>query len=87
MPTRASEREDTYLGNNKKKLKKRKTDLYGMHVNGFLLHVFFTKKKILIIKIILMGMFDGSTGGSGSIFWTAEYQKNVLRSTYNKVYE
>lgn len=34
-----------------------------------------------------MGMFDGSTGGSGSIFWTAEYQKNVLCSTYNKVYE
>lgn len=34
-----------------------------------------------------MGMFDGSTGGSGLIFWTAEYQKNVLCSTYNKVYE
>lgn len=44
-----------------------------MHVNRLLLHVFH-RKKVLIICIALMEMSYGNNGGSGSIFWTAEYQ-------------
>ena len=40
MLTATEEKEDAYLGNDKKKLKKRETDLYCMHVNGFLVQVF-----------------------------------------------
>lgn len=34
-----------------------------------------------------MGTSYGNSVGAGSIFWTAEYQNNVLCTMYNIVYE
>lgn len=34
-----------------------------------------------------MGTSYGNTGGSGLIFWTAEYHKNVICFMYNTVYK
>lgn len=62
MQTGTLEREDTYLGNDKTKLKKGENDLYCMHVNGILLDVLHRRKTLMII-MTLKETCDGHTGG------------------------
>lgn len=49
--------------------------------------MFSIEMEVLIMCITLMGTSYGNSVGAGSIFWTAEYQNNVLCTMYNIVYE
>lgn len=47
----------------------------------------FLRKKVLMASITLTKTSYGNTGGSASIFWTTEYQKNAVCCVYYTVYK